>query len=226
MIRSPDVPPAVPSWIDGRAYLAVPSRFTEVRERGVGQVLRRSPLGGAHEAARAVESAQKALTDWAVVSITDRIAMLKQLADSLDTYAEHLAGLLVEESGWTEEGARADVSEAATCLREARPSGQIGVVAIGIDSSPLLHDWLPQVVGPLLAGASVIVKPDPRAPSVTVAFAELTARTGLPAGVFNVLQGDAQTLAALRAHPGITVVTAGQPPSATSVGDTGKVERE
>lgn len=158
--------------------------------------------------------------------MTDRVVMLKRLADCLDAYADHLAALLVEESGWTEEGARGDVSAAATCLREAQPSGPIGVVAIGADSSPLLHDWLSQVVGPLLAGASVIVKPDPRAPSVTVAFAELTARAGLPGGVFNVLQGDAETLAVLRAHPAITVALMGPPLSATGVGDAAKDERE
>jgi acyl-CoA reductase-like NAD-dependent aldehyde dehydrogenase len=42
----------------------------------------------------------------------------------------------------------------------------------------------------LMAGATVVVKPSPRAPSAAYALCELSARAEWPAGVLNLLQGD------------------------------------
>lgn len=51
-----------------------------------------------------------------------------------------------------------------------------------------------------MAGDAVIALSSPAAPSVLFAFAELTSRAGVPAGVFNVLHGDGRASEALRAQ--------------------------
>ncbi|MBL8881239.1 MAG: aldehyde dehydrogenase, partial [Phycisphaerales bacterium] len=57
------------------------------------------------------------------------------------------------------------------------------------DRAPLLGP-LQRAVPALLAGATVVVKPSPKAPSAAFALAELTARSAFPGGVFNILHGD------------------------------------
>jgi succinate-semialdehyde dehydrogenase/glutarate-semialdehyde dehydrogenase len=63
------------------------------------------------------------------------------------------------------------------------------VAIVSDDSAPLLGP-LRHAVPALLAGATVVVKPSPKAPSAAFALAELSARSAFPGGVFNVLHGD------------------------------------
>ncbi|NMQ28151.1 aldehyde dehydrogenase family protein [Candidatus Accumulibacter phosphatis] len=71
------------------------------------------------------------------------------------------------------------------------------------DSAPLLGP-LRHAVPALLAGATVVVKPSPKAPSAAFALAELSARSAFPGGVFNVLHGD---LAAIEGLCGLSEVS-------------------
>ena len=56
-----DIPPALPLWRDGHAYLTVTPAFLDVRNPRSGEVLRRIPLCAADEAHKALASAQAAL---------------------------------------------------------------------------------------------------------------------------------------------------------------------
>jgi malonate-semialdehyde dehydrogenase (acetylating)/methylmalonate-semialdehyde dehydrogenase len=73
----------------------------------------------------------------------------------------------------------------------------------------------------LATGNVVILKPSERDPSVSLRLAELLKEAGLPDGVFNVLQGDASTVQALLAHPGVDAVSfVGSTPVARAVHET------
>ena len=61
--------------------------------------------------------------------------------------------------------------------------------------------------GPALAcGNAFILKPSERDPSVPVRLAELFLEAGLPAGVFQVVQGDKEAVDAILDHPDIQAV--------------------
>ena len=49
----------------------------------------------------------------------------------------------------------------------------------------------------LMAGATVVVKPSPKAPSAAYALCELSARSAWPAGVLNLMQGDTAAIEGL-----------------------------
>lgn len=211
MLIESDDPPAVPLWINGHAYLTMVSEFVDIRNRSDRQVLRRTPLCPRDVADKAVEAAQNAKGGWSALSGSDRRALFLRLADALDHYAEHLCGLIAEETGKTEAASGAEVAEALTVLREADGSysaGQMAVVAIvGEAGLPLLGP-LRLAIPELMAGSVVVMKSDPSAPSVLVALAELTGRCGFPAGVFNVVHGGDAVLTGFRELAGVRLLFA------------------
>ncbi|GAA1058737.1 aminobutyraldehyde dehydrogenase [Agromyces bracchium] len=188
---------------------------------------RESGLADVDEAAAAARAAQPA---WAAKTPGERSLALLRLADAIEADAEHLATLEVEDSGkpWTTafdgelpfgidnlrffagaarslDGTGAgSFSNGYTSILTRRP---VGVVA-GITpwNFPLIMAiWK---AGPALAaGNAVIVKPAPATPRTTLRLAELAVEAGLPAGLFNVVTGDAEVGQALVAHREVDMVS-------------------
>ena len=59
----------------------------------------------------------------------------------------------------------------------------------------------------LACGNTFILKPSERDPSAGLRIAELLTEAGLPAGVFNVVNGDKEAVDAILQHPGIAAVS-------------------
>lgn len=186
---APDGPKAIPLWIRGHAFLTVSDRFHDVVDPLTGEALYRVPLCGAPEAAEAVVSARDAQPGWAALVPLERQAALEALAAALDRYSGHFAKLLRPETGFGEEQALAEVADALAALRGG-DVGEAGIVAIVVDATRPLAGFAEAAAPALRAGATVIVKPSPRAPSAAFALCELSARAGWPAGVLNLVQGD------------------------------------
>ena len=193
---TPEGPKAIPLWIDGRAYLTVTDTFFDVVSPTSGEAIRRVPLGGADEAATAVAAARRARPVWTALAPAERGALLVALADGLERYAGHFAKLLREECGGDEAAASGEVAEAIASLR-AGPEGNGVLAGLVVDASRPLAGFA-AIAAPMLRGGSVLVaKPSPRAPGAVLALCELTSRTGWPAGVVNVVHGDAAAISGL-----------------------------
>lgn len=161
---SPDAPPALPFWIDGRAVLSLGERLVDVQNPRQEPVLRRVPVCDAAVAQRAVAAACAAQPAWAALDPALRQGVLAALATALAGYAPHFARLLGEDAGLTATAAAEDVARAEQAL--------LALPAQAPLSPPLL------------------------------ALAELAARSGVPAGVFNLVHGDAMSARALQAAIG------------------------
>ena len=70
----------------------------------------------------------------------------------------------------------------------------------------------------LMAGATLVVKPSPKAPSAIYALCELSARVEWPAGVLNLLQGDTAAVEGLCAAAVDRLLYAGNPALGEQVG--------
>jgi len=212
----------LPLWIGGHAYLTMAPAFFDVRDVRSGEIRRRTPLCGAAEAATAVASAAAALPDWCARTPVERATLLTRVGVALLDYADHLAGLIAEETGKDAQQAALEVAQAVALLRMAAESETAstpdGVLAIVSDHQVPLSGPLRHAVPALLAGATVVLKPSPKAPSATFALAELTALSGFPGGVVNILQGDLAAVEALCAVPAVsTVRVAGEAPFCAKV---------
>lgn len=199
---------ALPLWINGHAYLTMAPAFFDVRDPRSGRVRRRTPLCGAAEAQAAVASAGSALPSWAARTTVERAQLLTLVGDALAGYASHFAHLIAEETGKPGEAAAAEVSDAVALLRTTSPDGGAagGIVAVVSDDAAPLLGLLQSAFPALLAGATVVLKPSPKAPSAAFALAELTARSGFPAGVVNVLHGDLAAIEGLCAATAVSVL--------------------
>ena len=74
----------------------------------------------------------------------------------------------------------------------------------------------------LAAGNTFILKPSERDPSASILIAEWLAEAGLPAGVFNVIQGDKEAVDALLTHDDVKAISfVGSTPIAKYIYETG-----
>ncbi|HPU79120.1 aldehyde dehydrogenase family protein [Accumulibacter sp.] len=207
---------AIPLWINGHAYLTMAPAFLDVCDPRNGQVRRRTPLCGDLEARAAVEAARAALAAWSAQTVGQRAALLAALGDALAEYGGHFAALIAEETGRQVEMAAVEVGNAVSLLRAtaggvATSTGSSVVAIVSDQHAPLLGP-LQRAVPALLSGATVVLKPSPRAPSAAFALAELTARSGFPGGVFNILHGDQLATEALCASKEVSLLlVAGEP---------------
>ncbi len=84
----------------------------------------------------------------------------------------------------------------------------IGVVALITPWNWPMNQTVAKVAPALAAGNAVILKPSEETPATGAIFAEVMAAAGVPAGLFNLVQGDGPTVGqALAAHEGVDMVS-------------------
>ncbi|MEO1679613.1 MAG: aldehyde dehydrogenase family protein [Pseudomonadota bacterium] len=180
---------------------------------------------------QAVEAARQALkcSGWGELSAKARGRVLLRWADLITAHAEELAALeAVSSSRPYKEALARDVQVAASTLRTfvayaethesavtATAASQLSLVttephgivaAIAPWNFPLiLSSW--KFAPALAAGNAVLLKPSELTPFSALRLAELSAEAGVPAGLFNVLPGDAAIGRAMVTHPGVDYVT-------------------
>lgn len=214
-------------FIDGALVGGGAERLT-VRRPSDNQAYADLSVADADLVDRAVTSAQRAFdaTDWARGAPRDRARVLRRWADLIEADGQELGRL--EALGSTRPIAdflAVDLPYAADCVRffaefadklggevAATRSEQLGMVisepygvvaAISPWNFPVTQA-VTKISPALAAGNAVVLKPSEMTPFSALRLARLALEAGMPAGIFNVLQGDgAVTGDALCRHPGI-----------------------
>ncbi|GGC73144.1 NAD-dependent succinate-semialdehyde dehydrogenase [Chelatococcus reniformis] len=194
-----------------------------------GEVLARVPQLGTAEATAAVEAAEQAFAGWAKRSAKERSALLRKWFDLIIANRDDLALLMTSEQGKPLAEARGEVEYAAAFVEfyaeEAKriygetipspwPNARIVVMKQPVGVVAAITPWnfpaamITRKVAPALAaGCTAVVKPAPETPLTALALAVLAERAGLPAGVFNVITGDAPAIGkVLTEHPAVRFV--------------------
>ncbi|KZM70169.1 CoA-acylating methylmalonate-semialdehyde dehydrogenase [Nocardia terpenica] len=223
------VPDLVSHWIDGASAAGSSPRRGPVFQPATGHVAREVALADADDVDAAVASAVKAAADWADSSLSMRTRVLFQYRELLHRHRDELAALITAEHGKVLDDAAGEVQRGlevvefacgVTQLLKGEHSEQIsrgvdsysvrqplGVVA-GITpfNFPVMVPlWMAPVA--IACGNAFVLKPSDRDPSASLRLAELATEAGLPPGVFNVVQGDAQAVNRLLAHPDVDGVS-------------------
>jgi betaine-aldehyde dehydrogenase len=194
-----------------------------------GEVLGYVTAAGAAQVNAAVRAAQKAQPGWGAMTGTERARVLRRAADILRSRNQELAELETRDTGKPIQETRVvDVSSGADCfeyfagLVQSLAGEQIdlgsgnfgytrreplGVVAgIGAWNYPLqIACW--KAAPALACGNAMLFKPAELTPFTAVKLEEILLEAGLPAGVFQVLQGFAETGRLLTRHPDIRKVS-------------------
>ncbi|MBO9577671.1 MAG: NAD-dependent succinate-semialdehyde dehydrogenase [Microbacteriaceae bacterium] len=199
------------AYIDGEWIPAEGDGFP-VLNPATGETLAILPRMGAEETRAAVASAERALPGWRALSAIERSRILRRWADLVREHADDLAAILTAEQGKPWDEARGEVVYSAGYLdwfaEEGRrlygdvipsntPDARIIVLKQPIGVTAGITPWnlpaamITRKVGPsLAAGNTFVLKPAALTPLTATAFAELGARAGLPAGVFNIVTTD------------------------------------
>ena len=190
----------------------------------------------------AVRSAWTALRvgPWGQTSLAERCAVVSRIRDGLLGRREELIQRAVETLGQPLSRAR-QVSgglgpridraietvntlqfewrredETGVAIISRRPVGV--VAAICPWNAPTLME-LNKAIPALLAGCSVVLKPDPQTPYAARILAEVASEAGLPPGVLNVVFGGGATGDALVRHPLVSMVSfTGSAPTGSIIG--------
>jgi betaine-aldehyde dehydrogenase len=194
-----------------------------------GEVLGYVRVDGSAQIDAAVRTAQKAQAGWGAMTGTERARVLRRAADILRSRNQELAELETRDTGKPIQETRVvDVASGADCFEYfaglvqslsgehidlgAQAFGYtrrepLGVVAgIGAWNYPLqIACW--KAAPALACGNAMIFKPAELTPFTAVKLEEILREAGLPQGVFQVVQGFADTGRLLTRHPGIRKVS-------------------
>ncbi len=207
-------------WVEqDRSLLDVINPATE-------EVFATIAMGTAEDVDAAAKAARAAFPAWSESTVEQRKAILSAIIAGLKARSEEMAQAISNEMGAPMGLSRtaqfgSGLGHFMTALKilenyqfeEVRGSTKIVKEPAGVCGFITPWNWpLNQIackVAPALAaGCTIVLKPSELAPVSAYLLAEIIAESGLPAGVFNLVNGDGPTVgAAISAHPEIDLVS-------------------
>jgi succinate-semialdehyde dehydrogenase / glutarate-semialdehyde dehydrogenase len=206
-------------WLDAIGGATVPV-FDPAGGARIGGV----PRMGEAETVAAIEAAHAALPAWRARTAKERAALLRAWYELVLHHEEDLAAIMTWEQGKPLHEARGEIRYAASFIEWFAEEGKrvygdvipspgsdkrLLVVREPIGVCAAITPWnfpaamIARKAGPALAaGCTMVVKPANETPFSALALAELALRAGIPAGVLNVVTGDAAAIGSqLTGHP-------------------------
>ncbi|MBA3983475.1 MAG: CoA-acylating methylmalonate-semialdehyde dehydrogenase [Acidimicrobiia bacterium] len=231
-------------WIDGRLSEGTSGRTATVYNPATGETSGKVDLADGGEVDAAVAAAAAAFPAWRATSLSRRAEVLFHLRELVDANRKEIASLLTAEHGKVLSDALGEVArgleniefacgiphllkgayseQAATGVDVYSIRQPLGVVA-GItpfNFPAMVPMWM--FANALACGNTFVLKPSEKDPSASLLMAELLAKAGLPAGCFNVVQGDKVAVDRLLEHPDVMAISfVGSTPIARYIYETG-----
>jgi aldehyde dehydrogenase (NAD+) len=213
-------------YIDGAWVDPVTPRSIDVINPATEEPVAQISLGSAADVDKAVSAARRAFETYSRTSRAERVALLERIIDS---FKKRYADLVVAVT--SEMGAPLGLSKAAQVasgighlqttleilktyeFEEVRGTTLIAREPIGVCGLITPWNWpinqiTCKVAPALAAGCTMVLKPSEVAPLDAMILAEILHDAGVPAGVFNLVNGDGPGVGtALSAHPGVDMVS-------------------
>ena len=225
----------VQHYINGKFMDSSCGEFFDNYNPATAELISKVALGREPEVNAAIAAAKAALTgEWGQMKLNDRIAMMYEIANEIDrrfddfleaecldtgkpySIARHIdiprgaANFKVfadTMKAVADEAYRADTPDGKKMFNYSirKPKGVIAVISPW-NLPLLLMTWK---VGPAMAcGNTVVVKPSQVTPTTTSLLGEVMSKVGVPAGVYNVVQGKGSITGNLiTAHKDIDAIT-------------------
>jgi aldehyde dehydrogenase (NAD+) len=213
-------------YIDGAWVDPVKLTTHDVVNPATEQVSGKIALGSAADVDKAVKVARKAFATWSQTSREQRLHVLQRVAEEYQKRSGDLAAAITEEIGAPAylangyqvglgAGHLAKAIEVLKGFRFEDQQGETLIVKEPVGVCGLITPWnwpMNQIavkVFPALAtGCTVLLKPSEVAPFSAQIFAEILHAAAVPAGVFNLIQGDGPGVGvAMSGHPDIDMIS-------------------
>ncbi len=227
-------------WIDGANQSLDSARTAPVFDPATGKIQAEVALASRRDVDSVVQSGHKAWSSWRQASLSTRAEVLFSFRHLLAVRSKEVASAITAEHGKVPSDAAGEVArglenvEFACGVPALLKGGASSQVSNGVDVHSIRQPlgviagitpfnfpamvplWM--LAGAIACGNSFILKPSEKDPSAALILAELLTEAGLPPGVFNVLQGDQETVEALLEHPDVAALSfVGSTPVARSI---------
>jgi malonate-semialdehyde dehydrogenase (acetylating)/methylmalonate-semialdehyde dehydrogenase len=200
-------------------------------------------MASAAEVDLAVKAALAAFPAWRATGLSRRSEILFRMRELLDANRKELASVVTAEHGKVLSDAEGEVARGLENLEFAcgaphlLKGGHSEQVSRGVDVHSVLQPLgvvagitpfnFPAMVplwmcaNAVACGNCFVLKPSEKDPSASLLLADLWKQAGLPAGVFNVVQGDREAVERILEHPDVAAVSfVGSTPIARRIYET------
>ncbi|MDI9976266.1 CoA-acylating methylmalonate-semialdehyde dehydrogenase [Rhodococcus sp. IEGM 1307] len=231
-------------WSDGKGFAGTSGNTAPVTNPATGAVTGQVALASVEDARAVIDAAAAAFPAWRDTSLAKRTQVIFQFRELLNARKGELAEIITAEHGKVVSDALGEVSRGQEVVEFAcgiahllkggmtenastnidvsslrQPVGPVGIIS-PFNFPAMVPMWFFPIA--IAAGNTVVLKPSEKDPTAAIWMAELWAEAGLPAGVFNVLQGDKTAVDELLTHPAIKAISfVGSTPIAQYVYATG-----
>jgi len=209
------------AWVDPST-----GQTLDVINPATEQAIATIAMGADADVDAAVAAAQSAFETFSQTTVEERVDLLNNITGLLGSRSEDLASAITSEMGAP--GGLARAAQAPTGLFHfATMAGilasfefeetvgtslvvkePIGVVGMITPWNWPINQIACKVAPALAAGCTMVLKPSEIAPLNAIIFAEILHEAGVPAGVFNLVNGDGPSVGAyLSAHPGVDMMS-------------------
>lgn len=234
-------------YIQGQVVSGHSTRSQEIHNPATGQVSGRVLQGTAQDVEAAVQAAKTAFPAWSDTAPIRRARILNAFLQLMYQHRDELARLITAEHGKVFTDAQGEVTRGIEILEFACGAPQLlksdftDQVATNMDNWTLRQPlgvvagvtpfnfpvmvpmWMFPVA--LATGNTFVLKPSPTDPSTSLYIADLLKQAGLPDGVFNVVQGDKESVDALIQHPDVQALSfVGSTPVAQAIYEGGAAQ--
>ena len=206
-------------YIGGKWVEPLSGRDLPVEDPSTEEVIGTVSLGSAADVDRAVIAARQAFPSYSETSVADRVALLQRIIDVYKGRMGEMANTISKEMGappWLAKMAQvpaglAHFKEVVEVLQtfkfeEPKRSMLMRKEPIGVCGFITPWNWpmnqiACKVAPALAAGCTMVLKPSELAPLSAYLFAQILHEAGVPAGVFNLVNGDGATVgSAIASH--------------------------
>ena len=209
-------------WVDPAEGTNSFEVINPANEEVIGEIA----LGSAKDVDNAVSAAQEAFKTFSTTSVEERLGLLGKIVEVYQSKYDEVAETISKEMGAPLSLSKA--AQAATGLghfaqtieilqdfdweetkgRNIIRKEPIGVVGMITPWNWPINQISCKVAPALAAGCTMVLKPTEIAPLNAILFAEIMDEAGVPAGVFNLVNGDGPTVGeAMSSHPGIDMMS-------------------
>ncbi len=218
----------IKNWVNGIRIDADTSEFQNVYCPYNGKVLGRVPLSIATDVDKAVQSAQEAYLEWKKLGVKNRAQFMFNLKKIIEDDLENFSTLVALENGKTISEAKGEILRGLevvefACALPNKITGPKLETSAGVESSftreplgvvasitpfnfpAMIPLWtLPTI---LTTGNTMVLKPSEQTPLSALKIAEYIEQAGIPAGVFNIVNGGKEVVQAICEHVDIKAIS-------------------
>ena len=213
-------------YIDGAWRAASTDAAIDVLDPASEEVIASIAHGSAADVDAAVAAARRAFDSFSQCAVADRIELLQQIDAGLRRHVDDLVDAMSREMGVPRAAARtvhfpsgpAHCQETIRVLQaypfeERRGTTMIrrepfGVCALITPWNFPINQVLCKIAPALAAGCTMVLKPSEVSPLSALIIAQIVHDAGVPAGVFNLVNGDGATTGhAMAAHVDVDLVS-------------------